>query len=499
MYKYKCENDKCVVDSANKVACTSGKCIGGAGSDTWGHACDNCKIINQAAPHADSCDDGSGHPLENYCKCDSSGCKEYKYGCDGQGKCVLDTGTACASGACEAPYAHSSGSWSHRCQSGAGTKTMVITIVKPADGDKTIRTCQKVSNGAFKVTAEALKSGGLALSPIDISMSDAEYFSPATGATDTTGAFYTQFWYTGKIDAETAVTVTAKGTDTKKKEYADASDTNTYYIQPNQLALRMSSGKSGYVYSSKTGQTTVKSCENITFSGCVLDQDGKKVQKDVKITFTLKDDSRGGTKDCTVKANTECCEVNYTAPAVDAEKTFTVEAKATAVECYKDSWIMTSTLTVKPVKLFITSLTANPSPKVRIGEKVTLKAIVMDDGTPSEAVKDIEVTFTVGTATGKGKTNEKGEASADIVAKEPAGKVTVTVKASNKPCYQDSVDGTDKYSPRPLILEITANCAEACKTLGKGSKGCVAKASDCGGQTKGETNDCTGKICCCTL
>jgi len=291
---------------------------------------------------------------------------------------------------------------------------------------------KKVTNGNFAVSAKE-KGTSKFLDGITITMSPDKYFLYKSGLTgsSTSGYYYDQFLVTDKLETTTPITVTANGED-RSGVYKPASDSKIINVNPNQLQISLKEPK-GYAVSTATRDNTVKSCEQIVFCANITDEDGKTVLKDVDVNFKIVGDTRSdNNKKCTVAAGLRGCCMEYTAPPVEAEKTFKVEVTATAKECYKDAEKKTSDLIVKPVKLIVTSLTATPA-KVKVGEKITVKATVKDDGNPAYGVKDIDVTFKIGDAIGTAVTNAAGEAMTEITAKGPVGKQKVIVNASKKP------------------------------------------------------------------
>jgi hypothetical protein len=464
---FQCDGDIC--RDAGYLLCDKG-CNSARGE------CGGCKIITQSSPHQPSCDDGSGNPQENYCAIVNDKAFYFKWGCDVQtGKCIKDTGTLCttigAPNECESPVSHSSGSWSHTCKQGTAVQEMFLTVdatsyAKNGGSLTEMLSCKKYHY--LQVKAEQTNSAGSRVDvtsydgKIQITMSSnpAGTFITSPGYINSFGKFYVDYKAPDVSSLQT-VTITAAGHDTGSKYKDSASAPATMSVKPNKLVLSSDKTYKLYVYSKRSHMwNDVKSCEDITYSACVVDSDNPAVKptSDVTVSFKL-NDPKTTTAACTVSATSAdgCCKVDGKAPNVTAETTFSVEVNATAKQCYTPADKPTSgilLLTVKPVKLVVTSLTATPA-KVKIGEKVTVKATVKDDGSPATVMNGINVTFMVGTATGTAVTNAAGEAAADIVAKEPAGKVKVTAKASKKSCYLDSEDVKDTYSPKPVEVEIT--------------------------------------------
>jgi hypothetical protein len=606
-----------------------------------------CKIITPVAPHAPTCDDGSGNPLENYCKCDAGGCKEYNYGCDGNGKCVLSTGSACGADGCEDAVVHNSGnSWSHRCKTGTGTRAMTIKVDPMWETTNEYvkrgfwRSCQAIRSVKVEVwdpkTNNLIEDRGIT---IDFSTSLGS--PPFTCITDgnqpscssKVGVAYFQQNF-GTFTTETKVTLTAVGTDNsgKANPYAKATGTAQVTVKPNKLKISfqdaaipyygyskatnknevrscepiklcakvldaddkvvlkavevsfklvvdnradnnkkctIDAGKDSccveytappvktqttfkvevtatsadcyapadkvtsdlivktnqlklspytspksYVWSTATTKGEAKSCEDITFGACILDEDAKTVTKEVTVTFQFTDDDLKAPQTCKIAPSANCCTVKYKAPANPgaSAKDFHVKVNATDGECYLDAdpvpgtnGGLTPTLNVVPVKLVLKDLKVSPT-TVKSGEEVEASCTIVDsiESKPvAGAVASLNLTQSSGTPNFPGK---GGPTAADGIAKTvpkikptTAGTYTLyaaatvpAVSPSKLSCYADSVK-----TPGPTVVVTSSTCAEACAAKGKGSTGCIAIGATCGGQSGGETSDCTGKICCC--
>ncbi len=319
--------------------------------------------------------------------------------------------------------------------------------------------------------------------------------------TDSNGVAY--FGFTApKVNAEETLTITASGHD-KAGNFQDATGSQGVTIKPNKLVLSPDLTYNLYVYSKATHQNKVKSCEAITFSACVTDSDSPPdlVTSDVTVTFKINAPTPT-TATCTIKAGTQCCTVDGKAPAVtSAEATYTVDVTAKAATCYTDAAEPPNVvLTVEPVKLVITSLTATPA-SVKVGGTVTVTAVVKDDGTPASPVQGATVVFTLGTATGTKVTDASGTAQTSLVAAKPAGNQTLIATATYAPCYVASADASDTYTPKPVKVDVeNPGCDELCNNnflCVPSSQGCAA------GQVAMATGDdwCTEKhsqpLCCC--
>jgi hypothetical protein len=463
--------------------------------------------------------------LEDYCAIDASSgfAFEYHYTCtSATGTCQKSTGTKCGSGKCIAPV--SPDTWSHKCEAGSATAEMKVTVDALWEKDNEYvkrgfwRSCQAIRTIVVNVTNKTDPSKLIVDRGIDVELSSTvssaatcntkSYAScnPKTGV-----AYFTQKF--GKFTADTYVVLTAKGTDNSgmTPSYLTATGTQSVLVKPNKLQISQSES-GGYAVSKATKKNTVKSCEAIIFSACVLDEDFKTVTQDVEISFKIKNDARSdNNKKCTVAAGSKCCNVEYTAPAVDKDTTYDVEVNATAKDCYMDADPKTTQLIVKAVKLVIKDLAASPT-SVKTGEEVTTSCTVVDS-IDAKPVSGADVSFNLtqkspGTAvfTGTGQSDTSGKASAKITP-TTAGTYNVWAAATMKvvapntlSCYVAS-DRATSFTP----VEVKApTCTEICTSHGYTSTGaCVASTTsseDCGGPVYSEESECTAnsQICCCS-
>ena len=436
-------------------------------------------------------DSANPQGLEDYCAVDAASgfAFEYHYTCtSATGTCQKSTGTKCGSGKCIAPV--SPDAWSHKCEAGSVTAEMKVTVDAFWEKDNEYvkrgfwRSCQAIRTIVVNVTNKSDSSKLIVDRGIDIELSstvssvvtcNTKSFAscnPRTGV-----AYFGQKF--GKFTTEMYVTLTAKGTDNSgmTPAYSPAVGTQNVLVKPNKLQISQSEA-GGYAVSKAAKKNTVKSCEPIIFSACVLDEDLKTVTKDVEISFKIKNDARSdNNKKCTVAAGSKCCNVEYTAPAVDKDTSFDVEVNAASKDCYLDADPKTTQLTVKAVKLVIKDLAATPA-SVDLGAKITASCTVVDS-IDSKPVTGADVFFNLtqkspGTAvfpgTG-GPTGSDGKASAEITP-TTAGTYNVWAAASVKVVAPNTLSC---YVPSDRQTSFTAVEVKApsCETLCNNDYACL--------------------------